>query len=271
MKTDLITKKQELLATDSNEEMVKHASTNLPPAATKQAALVEELMEIKKEREATSAEHRVLFLNVGMALSILLVTLAINWQFSGDQDLVDLGQVVDQAEEIIEIPISEQPPPPPPSKAPEVYVIKEVANEEIIEEIEVKLDVEIAANEASEQFEYVPVEVEEEVVEEVFTIVETAPEPVGGYEAFHKFIAESLTYPRSAARMNISGKVFVQFVVEKDGSLTDIVVVKGIGAGCDEEALRVVSLAPKWNPGKQRGTPVRVAKVIPIRFVLHTQ
>ena len=271
MKTELAQKKHELLTTDADKERALLANDNLPPDRSKRAALVGDLIDIKKNRDTIGREHRILFLNVGMALSVLLVTIIINWRFTGDQDIVDLGQVVDNAEEIIEIPISEQQPPPPPAKTPEVYLIKEVANEEIIEEIEVNLDVEISANEVTEQFEYIPLEEEEEVAEEIFTIVETAPEPLGGYEAFHRFIAESLTYPRAAARMNVSGKVFVQFVVEKDGSITDIEVVKGIGAGCDEEAVRVLSIAPKWSPGKQRGVPVRVIKIIPIHFVLKTQ
>ena len=228
-------------------------------------------MEMKRERDRSSKEQRILYLNVGMVISVLLVITVINWNFVEDQGLVELGQLKDDAEEIIEIPISRQPPPPPPAKIPEVFVIKVVPDEEIVEEIELNLDVEIGANEVSEQFEYTPImEEEKEVVEEIFTIVETAPEPVGGYAAFHKYIAESLKYPTAAERLNVSGKVFVKFVVEKDGSLTDLEVVKGIGAGCDEEAVRVIAGAPKWNPGKQRGQPVRVSKIIPIRFILVT-
>lgn len=75
-------------------------------------------------------------------------------------------------------------------------------------------------------------------------------------------------YPHRAQRMGIEGWVFVEFVVERDGSLTDIKVVKGIGGGCDDEAIRVISQAPKWNAGKQRGRSVRVRMVMPIMFKL---
>ena len=81
-------------------------------------------------------------------------------------------------------------------------------------------------------------------------------------------MAENLRYPPRAARMGIEGRVFVEFIVEKNGSLTDINVVKAIGGGCDEEAIRVISTAPRWNPGKQRGNPVRVRMILPIMFRL---
>jgi protein TonB len=83
------------------------------------------------------------------------------------------------------------------------------------------------------------------------------------------YVSENLKYPVKASRMDIQGRVFVQFVVEKDGSLTDIQVVKGIGAGCDEEAVRVIKNAPRWEPGKQRGRPVRVKMILPIVFKLY--
>ncbi|MCK5371843.1 MAG: energy transducer TonB, partial [Cyclobacteriaceae bacterium] len=94
--------------------------------------------------------------------------------------------------------------------------------------------------------------------------------PVGGIKAFYDFVGANLRYPPRALRMGLEGRVFVEFVVEKDGSLTDIKVVKGIGGGCDDEAVRVISLAPKWNPGKQRGNAVRVRMVLPIMFKLLT-
>jgi protein TonB len=87
-------------------------------------------------------------------------------------------------------------------------------------------------------------------------------------DSFLKYVSKNLKYPAQARRMGVEGKVFVQFVVEKDGSITDIKVVKGIGAGCDEEAVRVLENAPKWKPGKQRGRPVKQRIVLPIVFKL---
>jgi TonB family protein len=100
----------------------------------------------------------------------------------------------------------------------------------------------------------------------VFTNVEVLPTFPGGLEAFGKFLAENLKYPAKAKENNIQGRVFLNFVVEKDGSLSDIKVVRGIGYGCDEEAVRVLAISPKWIPGKQNGKLVRVSYTIPIFF-----
>jgi TonB family protein len=103
---------------------------------------------------------------------------------------------------------------------------------------------------------------------EVFTIVENAPEPQGGMEAYYQFIAQNLTYPEDARKQGIEGPVYVQFIVAKDGSIQDVQAVKGIGGGCDEEAVRVVKSSPNFRPGKQRGKAVAVRMVLPIHFKL---
>jgi periplasmic protein TonB len=100
----------------------------------------------------------------------------------------------------------------------------------------------------------------------LFTIVEETAAPVGGINAFNQFVAETVNYPAQARRIGIQGRVFVEFVVERDGTLTNIRTIKGIGAGCDEEAERVIAKAPKWIPGKQRGRPVRQKMILPINF-----
>lgn len=109
---------------------------------------------------------------------------------------------------------------------------------------------------------------EEEEVEKIFLVVEQPAAPRDGMAAFYKDIGRRIVYPAPARRMGVEGKVFVEFVVERDGSLTQFQVVKGIGAGCDEEAVRVIREAPSWVPGKQRGKPVRQRMVLPIHFIL---
>jgi len=105
---------------------------------------------------------------------------------------------------------------------------------------------------------------------EVFELVEQQPEIVGGNESFYRYIADELKYPLQARRMGIEGRVFVTFVVEKDGSLSEVKAVKGIGAGCDAEAVRVVQNAPVlFKPGMQRGRPVRVQMTLPVVFKLN--
>ena len=92
--------------------------------------------------------------------------------------------------------------------------------------------------------------------------------PMGGYEAFYTYVAKNVKYPAQAQRMGLEGRVFVQFVVDQSGKLTSIEVMRGIGAGCDEEAIRVLENAPRWEPGKQRGRAVKVRMVLPITFKL---
>ena len=103
---------------------------------------------------------------------------------------------------------------------------------------------------------------------EVANVVEVDPEFPGGMEAFYKYLAENIHYPEQAKKEQLQGRVFVTFVVEKDGSISDAKVLRGIGGGCDEEALRVVNAMPKWTPGKMRGEVVRVNFNLPITFKL---
>lgn len=247
----------------------KNLETDRPQPTKFTKDQYQELLDIKKERVKLEQSRLPLYRNIGFTISFLLVIIVFNWNFKVEE-LVDLGELDVVAEEIIDIPISEQTPPPPP-KQTESFNIVEVENTVELEEIDLELDVEV--NEQTVMEEIIPVieEVEEEKVDEIFTIVEEAPEPVGGQRAFLQYIADNLEYPAKASRLNVSGRVFLKFVVEKDGSITDVQVVKGIGAGCDEEAVRVLSGAPKWKPGKQRGMPVRVSKMIPINFVLRNK
>lgn len=104
----------------------------------------------------------------------------------------------------------------------------------------------------------------------VYQIVEQMPQYTGGEQAMMKYVAENIKYPQAAKDKNISGRVFVGFVIEKDGSVSNVKVVRGIGGGCDEEAARVIKEMPKWKPGMQKGKPVRVSYQIPIYFKLDT-
>jgi len=114
-----------------------------------------------------------------------------------------------------------------------------------------------------------PVREEEEIVEqEIFTIVESMPEFPGGQQAMLEFIARNIKYPPLARESGIQGRVFVNFVVEPDGSVSNVKVIRGIGGGCDEEAVRVIQSMPKWTPGRQRGKAVRVSFNLPVRFTL---
>ncbi|WKN31889.1 energy transducer TonB [Porifericola rhodea] len=223
-------------------------------------------MESKKTPRADLSKKTGLHLSIGLVISLAVVTLAFEWKSYDEQTLVDLGVVEDDFEDVMDIPPTEQPPPPPPKiQQPEIVEVPD--EEEIEEEIEIDLDVEITEDTQIEEmvFEEAP---EEEVSDEIFMVVEDQPEPQGGMAAFYQYVSKNLKYPSQARRMGVEGKVFVQFVVDKDGSISQVQAIKGIGAGCDEEAVRVLQNAPKWKPGKQRGRPVRVRMVLPITFKL---
>lgn len=223
-------------------------------------------MEPKKNPKADLDKKTGMFFNVGLAISLLFVITAFEWRFYDEGNLLDLGQVNDDFEDIMEIPPTEQPPPPPPKiQLPQIIEIPD--EEEIEDEIEVDLDVEITEETVIEDivFDEAP---EEEVADEIFDIVEDQPKPPGGMPGFYKYVGKNIKYPNQARRMGIEGRVFVQFVVDKDGTLTDVKSIKGIGAGCDEEAVRILKGAPKWKPGKQRGRPVKVRMILPITFKL---
>jgi len=109
---------------------------------------------------------------------------------------------------------------------------------------------------------------EKKAPSEIFTVVEEQPEFPNGEDSLVKFLQENIKYPEEAIKLGVQGKVFVTFVVEEDGSFSDVRIVRGIGGGCDEEAIRLVKAMPKWLPGKQRGTPVRVQYNLPVMFIL---
>jgi protein TonB len=106
---------------------------------------------------------------------------------------------------------------------------------------------------------------------QIFTSVEQVPEFPGGLDKFGAYLGKAIRYPAVARENGTQGRVIVTFVVEKDGSLTDIKVTRGIGSGCDEEAVRVLKNSPKWKPGIQNGRPVRVQYSVPISFTLASE
>ena len=186
-------------------------------------------MELKKNPKNDLSRMSGMFLNLGLSISLLLVIVAFEWRTYDDSGLLDLGMVQDDFEDLMEIPPTEQPPPPPPKiQLPEIIEVPD--EEEIEEEIEVELDLEVTEEEVVEDFVFE--EAPEEEVDEVFTIVEDQPGFPGGNAAFYKFVGSNMTYPAQARRMGIEGRVFVQFVVDKDGTVTEVKAVKGIGAGC---------------------------------------
>jgi TonB family protein len=135
-----------------------------------------------------------------------------------------------------------------------------------VTKLEKGADIYIALKKDAVTYEYL--EQKSKAADEVFTLVDEKPSYPGGMTAFYEFIATNLNYPKAASKAGIQGRVFVQFIVDTDGSLTDIKTLKGIGNGCDEEAERVLSIAPKFTPGKHEGKSVKVRMVLPIIYSL---
>lgn len=222
-------------------------------------------MELKKSEKADLTKTSTLFFSLGLTLTLAVVLTAFEWKEMEEQAELLAGKTTNTADEIMEVPPTDIPPPPPPQiQQPQVVEVPD--EEEIEEEIEVNLDVEMTEETKVEQIEIK--EEPKEDVDEIFTIVEETATPKGGMAAFYKFVGSKLKYPPQANRMGVEGKVYVEFVINRDGSIVDARVVRGIGAGCDEEAVRVVASSPAWNPGKQRGKPVRQKYTLPIIFKL---
>ncbi len=180
-------------------------------------------------------------------------------------------------------PKEEAPPPPPPPPPPPAELVEKVkfvapvvTTEDVVEDADIFNQDELAqtTNEAVTVQEEVAEVKAPEVIEvpeekkEVFTIVEEMPSYPGGEAERNKFLADNIVYPQQATENGIQGTVYVSFVVDSKGNVTDVKILRGIGGGCDEEALRVVKMMPKWHPGKQNGKQVRVLFNMPIYFKL---
>ena len=225
-------------------------------------------MEAKKTLSADLTRKRELFFSIGLVISMLFVITVFEWKTYDDIELINIDSF-DQTlfDETLEIPPTVQPPPPPPA-VQQVAIIEVPDNEQIMEDIEIDLDIEITEEAKISEYVIEAPEIEEEDVDEIFTIVESSPEPPGGYKGFYEEVGKKIIYPKNARRLGIEGKVFVEFVVDKTGELTNIRIVKGINPECDEEAIRVLKTMPKWKSGKQRGRAVKVKMVIPITYKL---
>ncbi len=217
-------------------------------------------METKKERTVDLERKRNLHLTIGLLLSVSLVTFAFEWR-TALRPMVDIpeGEVIEHI--LPPVPITVQEPPKP--KIAEIRIVPVEDDKVIVDDI--TFDLPSFDDPVDEP---VFIEPPKETSEEIHLIVEEQPSFPGGEQGFYTYVSKHLDYPKQAIRHGVEGKVYVQFVVDTDGSLSDIQVLKGIGAGCDAEALRVLQNSPPWNPGKQRGRAVRVRMTIPIIFRL---
>ena len=228
-------------------------------------------MEQKKSKNADLESQKAIFFQTGLVTVLGLLLIAFEWT-TREVTTGHLGELSDvvMEEEIIPITRPEEiqpPPPPPPPQVTETLEIVEddadIDDEIFIDDVEARPDTRIDFQ------QMVLLDDDDTEEEDFFYFVEDMPDfRGGGQEAFREWIFENLNYPRIAAENGIQGRVVVQFIVNSDGSVSDVTIVRSVDPALDREAIRVISASPRWTPGKQRGNPVRVAFYFPIDFKL---
>lgn len=228
-------------------------------------------MEIKKTPKADLENRRTLFTEIGLVVALLVVWGAFSYS-TKEKAVASLGEDTQVVEVEDMVPITEETPPPPP-EAPKIPILSDQID---IVEDDIKVDdnfmsLEDDASLGVEIMDYVE-EVKEEVVEEEaipFQLVEEKPSFNGGdANEFSKWVNSKLQYPEIAKENGVQGRVTLQFTVNPDGSVSNVKVLRGVDSSLDKEAVRVVSMSPKWKPGKQRDRAVKVTYTFPVIFQL---
>ena len=228
-------------------------------------------MEIKKSEKASLENKKLLFIEIGLVVSLAITLFAFEWTSTETETalLEDNTEVLIE-EEIISTQMDTPPPPPAAPKIPVLSDQIDIVDDEIEIEDDMFMNLEDDASLGVEIMDYV--EVEEEVVEEEaipFQLVEEKPSFQGGdANQFSKWVNSRLVYPEIAKENGVQGRVTLQFTVEKDGTVTKVKVLRGVDPSLDKEAVRVVSMSPKWKPGKQRDRAVPVTYTFPVIFQL---
>lgn len=223
-------------------------------------------METKKTNRADLEGKKKIFMQIGLAIALLLSFAAFEWKYSGGET-VELTDATVFKGEIINIPVTF--PEKPEVKMPTLsQSFKIVDDKEKVTET-VSFTTETNQTEAVVADPVMPKTVEVEVVEEIpYTIVQKMPSFPGGEAEMMKFLGINIKYPARDRELGISGMVIVTFVVEKDGRITNIQILKGVSESLNAEAVKVVRMMPLWEPGLQSGVPVRVQFNLPVKFIL---
>lgn len=226
-------------------------------------------METKKSKHADLEPKKFIFLQLGLIVALGLSLAAFEWETPVNQLVVNSNWESISADFVPINTVFENKKPPPVVPAPGINIVK---NTESVTS-DMPFDNEIKPDEALPPYiAPVPVQMEDEksVADDIpFVSVQNMPEFPGGINALREFLAKNIEFPESASQTGREGTVYVYFVVEKDGSVSNIKTLRGIGGGCDEEAERVIGRLPKWKPGEQQGKKVRVSYTIPVIFKLN--
>ncbi len=225
-------------------------------------------MQIKKSVKASLEDKKFTYLLMGFVFVLSICFVALEWTEKEvtKYEVQDMDFLIEDEIEIQQTSQDVTPPPPPPP-VQEVEVLNVVEDEKEVAHVEINTEENKEEIIIAPPVEEVVEEEEEEQV--IFMVVETMPEFPGGQQALFKYLSENVKYPVIAQENGIQGRVVCQFVVNKDGSIVDVEVVRSGGdASLDKEAVRVIKSMPKWNPGKQRGKAVRVKYTVPVNFKL---
>ena len=229
-------------------------------------------MEIKKSPKADLENKKSTSILIGLVVALGIMFIAFEWS---QRDVVVYEEAIQSAvvedEEMIEVTYREETPPPPAPEppAPETVLSDVIEIKDNTEEVEtVDFSAEDDASQRVVVQAPVAAPVEEEEEQQIFVVVEKMPEFPGGEEAMRRYLARNIRYPLIAQENGIQGRVICQFVVNADGKIVDVQVVRGVEASLDAEAVRVIQSMPSWTPGKQGGKSVRVKYTLPIRFKL---
>ena len=228
-------------------------------------------MEVKKSPKADLNNKKVLFIEIGLVVALLVTIAAFEHNTREKSESLFEDETAQLIEEEI-IPITQETPPPPP-ETPKIPVLSDQIDivDDNIKVDDNILNLEDDANLGVEIMDYVE-EVQEEVVEEEaipFALVEEKPKFQGGdANTFSKWVSQHLDYPELAKENGVSGRVMVQFTVNPNGTVSDVKVLRGVDPSLDKEAVRVIQSSPKWTPGKQRDRAVKVTYQFPVIFQL---
>lgn len=228
-------------------------------------------MEKKKSERADLQNKKVLFMEIGCIIALALVYFGFEYTSEEVRTVVlDDNSVITEIEDLI--PITFETPPPPPA-APKIPVLSDqidIVDDDIEIDDNMFLKLEDDPGSGVEIMDYI--EVIDEVVEEEeipFMLVEEKPTfQKGDANQFSKWVNQRLVYPEIAKENGVQGRITLQFTIDKDGSLTKVKVVRGVDPSLDKEAVRVVSMSPKWEPGRQRDRAVPVTYTFPVIFKL---
>ncbi|MBE6329936.1 MAG: energy transducer TonB [Bacteroidales bacterium] len=223
-------------------------------------------MEIKKSPKADLENKRSMFILIGFVLAFGFTYICFEWTNTEVTVHEVEDTFINQSEDLI-IPQTTQIETPPEKIEKPKEVVQQVLKV-VSDEVETTATVDIQEQSTEEAIEFTPMDVqeEEEAEEEIFQVVEKMASFPGGNAKLMEFLRKELVYPQIAIDNNVQGRVFVQFVVNRDGSIQDVKVTRGVDPILDEEAIRVVKKMPKWVPAEQRGKTVRSRFTLPVMF-----